>query len=74
MLKFGRKSKQLSYGCENQFEIRSFEQILLNFWYFLKILGDIVCYGTYYFLDILLKDVENFCEGPRQAEISEKHR
>ena len=35
---------------------------------------DIVCYGTYYFLDILLKDVENFCEGPRQAEISEKHR
>ena len=27
MLQFGRKSKQLSYGCENQFEIRNFEQI-----------------------------------------------
>ena len=23
---------------------------------------------------IFYKDVENFCEGPRQAEISEKHR
>ena len=63
MLPFGRKSWQLSYGCENPFEIRNFDQILLNILNFFTILRDIVCYGTYYFFDIFLKDVENFCEG-----------
>ena len=65
MLLFGRKFRQLSYGCENPFEIRNFDQILLNILNFFEIICDIVSYGTYYFLDIFLKDVEKICEGRR---------
>ena len=41
-------------------EIINFDKILLNNLNFFAISRDIVCYGTYYFLDIFLKDANIF--------------